>query len=79
MCLSWDCCGSCSQYGVNTGRAWQTMLSVFNVKFITIPHHQQGHVEDHLNRLKPLAENTIAEEQAGFRHGRSAIEHIFNL
>ena len=32
-----------------------------------------------LNRLKPLAENIIAEEQAGFRCGRSTIEHIFNL
>ena len=32
-----------------------------------------------LNRLKPQAENRIAEEQAGFRHGRSTIEHIFNL
>ena len=32
-----------------------------------------------LNRLKPLAENIIAEEQACFRHGRSTIEQIFNL
>ena len=32
-----------------------------------------------LNRLKPLAENIIAEEQAGFRHGRSTIEQIFNI
>ena len=32
-----------------------------------------------LNRLRPLAENIIAEEQAGFRRGRSTIEHIFNL
>ena len=32
-----------------------------------------------LNRLKPLAENIIAEEQAGFRRGRSTIEQIFNL
>ena len=32
-----------------------------------------------LNRLKPQAENIIAEEQAGFRHGRSTIEQIFNL
>ena len=32
-----------------------------------------------LNRLKPLAENIIAEEQAGFRHGRSTIEQLFNL
>ena len=32
-----------------------------------------------LNRLKPQVENIISEEQAGFRHGRSTIEHIFNL
>ena len=32
-----------------------------------------------LNRLKPLAEKIIAQEQAGFRAGRSATEQIFNL
>ena len=32
-----------------------------------------------LNRLKPLAENMITEEQAGFRHGRSTTEQTFNL
>ena len=32
-----------------------------------------------LNRLKPQAELIIAEEQAGFRKGRSTIEQIFNL
>ncbi|KAI0238708.1 GATA zinc finger domain-containing protein 1 [Lamellibrachia satsuma] len=32
-----------------------------------------------LNRLKPQAEEIIAEEQAGFRAGRSTIEQIFNL
>ena len=32
-----------------------------------------------LNRLKPRAENIIAEEQAGFRVGRSTTEQIFNL
>ena len=32
-----------------------------------------------LNRLKPQAENIIAEEQAGFRVGRSTMEQIFNL
>ncbi|KAK3849655.1 hypothetical protein Pcinc_043594 [Petrolisthes cinctipes] len=32
-----------------------------------------------LDRLKPQAENIIAEEQAGFRKGRSTIEQIFNL
>ena len=31
-----------------------------------------------LNRLKPQAE-VIAEEQAGFRAGRSTTEQIFNL
>ena len=32
-----------------------------------------------LNRLKPQAETIIAEEQAGFRPGRSTTEQIFNL
>ena len=32
-----------------------------------------------LNRLKPLAEKIIAEEQAGFRAGRSTTEQIFDL
>ena len=32
-----------------------------------------------LNRLKPQAEEIIAEKQAGFRAGRSTTEQIFNL
>ena len=32
-----------------------------------------------LNRLKPLAEKIIAEEQARFRAGKSTTEQIFNL
>ena len=32
-----------------------------------------------LNRMKPEAEKIIAEEQAGFRPGRSTTEQIFNL
>ena len=32
-----------------------------------------------LNRLKPQAEKILAEEQAGFRAGRSITEQIFNL
>ena len=32
-----------------------------------------------LNRLKPLAEKIIAEEQAGLRAGRSTTKQIFNL
>ena len=32
-----------------------------------------------LNRLKPPAEKIVAEEQAGFRAGRSTTEQIFNL
>ena len=32
-----------------------------------------------LNRLKPEAENIIAEEQAGFRPGCNTTEQIFNL
>ena len=32
-----------------------------------------------LNRLRPQAEKIIAQEQAGFRAGRSITEQIFNL
>ena len=32
-----------------------------------------------LNRLKPQSDKIIAEEQAGFRAGRSTTEQIFNL
>ena len=32
-----------------------------------------------LNRLKPQAEHVLAEEQAGFRKGRSTTEQIFNI
>ena len=32
-----------------------------------------------LKRLKPHPEKIIAEEQAGFRAGRSTTEQIFNL
>ena len=32
-----------------------------------------------LNRLEPQAEKIVAEEQAGFRAGRSITEQIFNL
>ena len=32
-----------------------------------------------LNQLRPLAEEIIAEEQAGFRKRRSAVVQIFNL
>ena len=32
-----------------------------------------------LNRMKPQAEKIIAEEQAGFRAGRSTTKQIFNL
>ena len=36
-------------------------------------------LETILNRLKPQAEKIMAEEQAGFRAGRSTTEQIFNL
>ena len=32
-----------------------------------------------LNRLQPQAEDIIAEEQTGFRAGRSTAEQMFNL
>ena len=44
-----------------------------------ISHSSKVMLEIILNRLKPQAEETIAEEQAGFRAGRSTTEQIFNL
>ena len=51
------------------------------------PHQspKQSHAEDHTEQIeatsreKPQAEKIIAEEQAGFRAGRSTTEQIFNL
>ena len=40
---------------------------------------EQSHAEVILNRLKPQAEEIIAEEQAGLRAGRSTTEQLFNL
>ena len=44
-----------------------------------ISHPSQVMLKILLNRLKPQAEKIIAEEQAGFRPGRSTTEQIFNL
>ena len=44
-----------------------------------ISHSSKGMLKVILNRLKPQAEEIIAEEQAGFRAGRSTTEQIFNL
>ena len=44
-----------------------------------ISHPSQVMLEILLNRLKPEAEKIIAEEQAGFRPGRSTTKQIFNL
>ena len=40
---------------------------------------KQSHAEDHTEQIKPQAKKSIAEEQAGFRAGRSTTEQIFNL
>ena len=45
--------------------------------FQTHQSFEQSHAESH--RLKPQTEETIAEEQAGFRAGRSSTEQIFNV
>ncbi|WP_419585685.1 reverse transcriptase domain-containing protein, partial [Thiolapillus sp.] len=42
-------------------------------------HPSKVMLEIILNRLKPQAVKIIAEEQAGFRAGRSTTEQIFNL
>ena len=44
-----------------------------------ISHSSKATLKVILNRLKPQAEEIIAEEQAGFRAGRSTTEQIFNL
>ena len=44
-----------------------------------ISHPSKVMLKITLNRLKPQAEKIIAEEQAGFRAGRSTTEQIFNL
>ena len=46
---------------------------------IIISHPSKVRLKIILNRLKPQAEKIIAEEQAGFRAGRSITEQIFNL
>ena len=45
----------------------------------TISHSSKVMLKVILNRLKPQAEEIIAEEQAGSRAGRSTTEQIFNL
>ena len=44
-----------------------------------ISHSSKVMLKVILNRLKPQAEEIIAEDQAGFRVGRSTTEQIFNL
>ena len=44
-----------------------------------ISHPSKVRLKIILNRLKPQAEKIIAEEQAGFKAGRSTTEQIFNL
>ena len=43
-----------------------------------ISHPSKVMLKITLNRLKPQAEKIIAEEQAGFKAGRSTTEQIFN-
>ena len=44
-----------------------------------ISHPSKVMLKTILNRLKPRVEKILAEEQAGFRAGRSTTEQIFNL
>ena len=51
-----------------------------NYRTISLKSHpSKGMLKIILNRLKPEAEKSIVEEQAGFRPGRSTTEQIFNL
>ena len=40
---------------------------------------KQSHAEDPAEQIEATSEKIIAEEQAGFRAGRSTTEQIFNL
>ena len=52
----------------------------YNYRTISlIRHSSKVMLKVILNRLKPQAEEIIAEEQAGFKAGRSTTEQIFNL
>ena len=48
-------------------------------KICLISHPSKVMLKILLNRLKPQAEKTIAEEQADLRIGRSTTEQILNL
>ena len=48
-------------------------------KISLITHQSKVMLKIILNRLKPQVKKIIAEEQAGFRAGRSTTEQIFNL
>ena len=63
--------------------SFQTGFSLVNAAVnnaaFTISHPSKVMLKIILNRLKPQAEKIIAEEQAGFRAGRSTTEQIFDL
>ena len=40
---------------------------------------KQSHAEDHTEQIEATTEKIIAEEQAGFKAGRSTTEQIYNL
>ena len=48
-------------------------------KISLISHPSKVLLKIILNRLKPQSKNLTAEEQAGFRAGKSTTEEIFNL
>ena len=56
------------------------LLQCQNYQMISlISHPSKVMLKIILNRLKPQAEKIMAEEQAGFRAGRSTTEQTFNL
>ena len=67
-----------------TDRPDMTLDVYYGCKTTTQQQQQQQHSSQVMlkvisNRLKPQSEEIIAEEQAGFRAGRSTTEQIFNL
>ena len=74
-CLS-DLVADCRESGDDV---LSTSLDQFFWDVVDSSHRSKIMLKITLNRLKPQAEKIIAEEQAGFRAGRSTTEQVFNL
>ena len=59
--------------------SWYVITGIVDCLAVNISHPSKVMLKIILNRLQPKAEYIIAEEQAGFKAGRSTTEQIFNL